>query len=132
MTFSQSICKLGNLSQGELKVPVYNERFHLLTEHAGLNAKDCADLLFDGLLPTLKLAIDIWGHGNSLEETCKELKRIEAHLPVVETTSDRALEECVAMASPKSYDLQSCNKPSSTYIFLFFDMSFNLVDNSTL
>ena len=82
MTCSQAIRKLGNLSQGELRVPVYKERFHLLAERAGLDAKDCIDLFFDGLQPTLKLAINIRGHGNSLEETCKELERIEATFPL--------------------------------------------------
>ena len=71
MTCSQAICKLGNLSQGELRVPVYKERFHLLAEHAGLDAKDCVNLFFDGLKPTFKLAINIWGHGNSLVENLK-------------------------------------------------------------
>ena len=101
MACSQAICELGNLSQGELRVPVYKERFHLLAERAGLNAKDCINLFFDSLQPTLKLPSKTGGHGNSLEETCKELKRIEARLPVVETTSNRALEECAAMASLK-------------------------------
>ena len=105
MTSSQAIRKLGNLSQRELKVPIYKERFRHLAKHASLDAKDCVDLFFNGLLPTLKLAINIRGHGNSLEETCKELERIEARLPVVKTTTNRALEECIAMASPKSYDL---------------------------
>ena len=105
MTCSQAIRDLGNLSQGELRVPVYKERFHLLAERAGLDAKDCVDLFFDGLQPTLKSAINIQGHGNSLEETCKELKRIEARLLIVENASNRALEECVAMAGPKPYDL---------------------------
>ena len=59
MTCSQAICKLGNLSQGKLKVPVYKERFHFLAECAGLDAKDCVDLFFDSLLPNLKLAINI-------------------------------------------------------------------------
>ena len=44
-----------------------------MAKRAGLDAKDCVDLFFDGLLPTLKLAINIWGHGNLLMETCKEL-----------------------------------------------------------
>ena len=105
MTCSQDIRKLGNLSQGELRVPIYKERFHLLAEGAGLDAKDCVDLFFDGLQPTFKSAINIRGHGNSLEKTCKELKRIEARLHVVKTASDRALEEFVAMAGPKPYDL---------------------------
>ena len=104
-----------------------------MAKQAGLDAKDCVDLFFDGLLGTLKLSINIWGHGNSLEETCKELERIEALLPVVKTTPNRALEECVAMVGPKPYDLQPCNKPSFTYLLLSFDVfSYNLVDNSTL
>ena len=86
-------------------MPVYKERFYLLAECAGLDAKDCVDLFFDGLHPSLKLAINIWGHGSSLEETCKELKRIEAHLPAAETAPYGALEESVAMAGPKPYDL---------------------------
>ena len=105
MTCSQAICELGNLSQGELRVPVYKERFHLLAERAGLDAKDCVDLFFYGLQPSLKLAINIRDHGNSLEETCKELERIEARLPAAETAPYGALEESVAMASPKPYDL---------------------------
>ena len=114
-------------------MPVYKERFHLLAERAGLDAKDCVNLFFDGLQPTLKSAINIRGHGNSLEETCKELERIEARLPVVETASNRALKDCVALASTKPYDLRPRNKPSSTYLLLSFDVfSFNLVDNSTL
>ena len=60
---------MGNLFQGELKVPVYKESIHLLAKRAGLDAKDCIDLFFEGLLPTFKLAINIQGHGNSLEET---------------------------------------------------------------
>ena len=76
-----------------------------MAERAGLDAKDCVNLFFDSLQPTLKLAINIRCHGNSLEETCKELKRIEARLPVVETASNRALKECAAMAGPKPYDL---------------------------
>ena len=86
MTCSQAIRKLGNLSQGELKVPVYKEKFHLLAKRAGLNAKDCGYLFFNCLLPTLKLAINIQGHENSLEKTCKGLEKIEACLPVVEPT----------------------------------------------
>ena len=105
MTCSQAIQELGNLSQGELRVPVYKERFHLLAERAGLDAKYCVDLFFDGLQPSLKLAINIWGHGSSLEETCKELKRIEARLPAAETAPYGALEKSVAMAGPKPYDL---------------------------
>ena len=105
MTFSQAIQELGNLSQGELRVPVYKERFHLLAERAGLDAKDCVNLFFDGLQPSLKLTINIRGHGSSLEETCKELKRIEARLPAAETAPYGALEESVAMAGPKPYDL---------------------------
>ena len=85
MTCSQAIQELGNLSQGELRVPVYKERFHLLAERAALDAKDCVNLFFDDLKPSLKLAINIRGHGSSLEETCKELKRIEARLPASET-----------------------------------------------
>ena len=81
MTCSQAIRELGNLLQGELRVPVYKERFHLLAERAGLDAKDCINLFFDGLQPSLKLAINIWGHGSSLEETCKDFERIEARLP---------------------------------------------------
>ena len=69
MVCSQAICKLGNLIQGELKLPVYKERFHLLAEHAGLDAKECSDLFFDGLLLTLELAIKICGHSESLKET---------------------------------------------------------------
>ena len=105
MTCSQAIQELGNLSQGELRVPVYKERFHLLAERAGLDAKDCVDLFFDGLQPSLKSAINIRGHGSSLEETCKELKRIEARLPAAETAPYGALEESIAMAGPKPYDL---------------------------
>ena len=86
-------------------MPVYKERFHLLAERAGLDAKDCVDLFFDGLQPSLKSAINIRGHGSSLEETCNELKRIEARLPAAETASYKALEESLAMAGPKPYDL---------------------------
>ena len=83
MTCSQAIRELGNLYQGELRVPVYKERFHLLAERSGLDAKDCVDLFFDGLQPTLKSAINIWGHGNSLEETCKELKELKPAFPLL-------------------------------------------------
>ena len=100
MTCSQAIQELVNLSQGELRVPVYKERFHLLAERAGLDAKDCVNLFFDGLQPSFILAINIWGHGNSLEEICKELERIEAHPPTAKTAPNEALEECVAMAGP--------------------------------
>ena len=65
-----------------------------MAERAGLDAKDCVDLFFDGLLPTLKSAINIWCYGNSFEETCKELERIEACLPIFKTTPNRAFEEC--------------------------------------
>ena len=106
-------------------MPVYKERFHLLAEHAGLDAKDCVDLFFDGLQPSLKLAINIRGHGSSLDETCKELERIEARLPIVKTTSNRAL-ECVAMANPKHYDLQPRNK-LLLLIFCFLLMFFPLI-----
>ena len=62
-------------------MPVYKERFHLLDECAGLDAKDFFDLFFDNLLPTLKLAIKICGHSDSLEETCREIERIKDFLP---------------------------------------------------
>ena len=99
-----------------------------MAERAGLNTKDCVDLFSDSLQTSLKLDINIQGHGNSLEETCKELERIEAHLPAAKTAPNRALEEFVAMAGPKSYDLLPRNKHSYTYILLsFYVFTFNLV-----
>ena len=105
MTCSQAICKLGNIFQGKLMVPICKEVFNLLSECAGLDAKDCVDLFFDSLLPILKLAINICGHSYSLEETFRELERIEACLPVVKTASDSAPEVCIAIAGPNPYDL---------------------------
>ena len=90
-------------------MPFYKERFQLLAEHPGLDAKNCAGLFFDGLLPTLKLAINIQSHHESLKETCREFKRIRAYLPVVNTASDSATEACVAIAGPKPFDLPSHN-----------------------
>ena len=75
-------------------MPVYKEKFHLLTERASLDAIDCVDLFFNGLLPTLKLANNIYGHSNFYKETCRELGRVEAHIPFVETASNYAQGVC--------------------------------------
>ena len=127
MTCSQAIRKLLNLSQGELKVHVYKERFHLLAECSSLDAKGCVGLFFYGLLPTLKLAIDICSHGDSLEEIFSELKRNEAHLPVIETASDSFMEACVAIAGQKPYDLWSYIKPYYIYLLLFLFFNYIII-----
>ena len=94
------------------------EKFLFLTEHASLDAKDCVDLLFTGLHPTLKLAFKIFCHGDSLKETCRELERIEASLTVVDYASNSAPEECLAMVVPKPYIFNHITKLSSTYLLL--------------
>lgn len=49
MSCSQAIQEIGNLSQGELSVASYKEKFHLLTGKAGLDYVKCQDLFFEGL-----------------------------------------------------------------------------------
>lgn len=49
MSCAQAIRKLGNLSQGELYVLSYKEKFHLLFEKADLDHVKCQELFFYGL-----------------------------------------------------------------------------------
>ena len=106
---AQAIRALGGLTQEDLSVSQYQEKFHLLAQRAGLDPGKCTELFFEGLKPKLLSVLTVRGMKPNFLDTCEDLKAIEK--------STKAQKESLGFLS--SYNLRPRNKDDcSSYLIL--------------
>ena len=109
MSQAQAVRALGGLTQEDLSVSQYQEKFHLLAQRAGLDPGKCTELFFEGLKPELLSVLTVRGMKPDFLATCEDLKAFEK--------STKTQKESLGNLS--SYNLRSRNKVvSSSYLLL--------------
>ena len=130
MTQAQAIKALGNLSQEDLTVAQYHEKFHLLSQRAGLDPEKCSELFFEGLKPELLSVLTVRGRKPDFSGAYEDLKDIEGS-----TTAQKE-----SMGNLSSYNLRPRDKNnrssylllSSSFPILSLDSFISLIDTGAM
>lgn len=77
MSQAHAIKALGNLTQEEILVTQYQEKFNLLAQRAGLESQKCTKLFFIDLKPEPLSVLTVRGIKPELQATCEDLKDLE-------------------------------------------------------